>query len=108
MTYEVTGDADATVLSYVDAKGQAQQILNAEVPWSLTFQAYSSVVLAHVSVITKGNEAGCRITVNGEVKDEKTATGQYSAARCAAGPRHRSVRRRPRARPISRTNWFPT
>jgi hypothetical protein len=58
-------------INYVDINVQPQQVLNAPLPWSLTM--VTTQPGAFSNLVAQGNSVslGCRITVDGEVKDER-------------------------------------
>ncbi|WP_156685809.1 MmpS family transport accessory protein [Mycobacterium sp. Marseille-P9652] len=72
ITLEVFGDANATAtINYVDINVQPQQVMNATLPWTLTM--VTTQPGAFTNVVAQGNSRslGCRILVDGEVKDER-------------------------------------
>jgi hypothetical protein len=83
VTYEVYGPSDtAGSVSYLDKKAQAEQANFTRLPWTFTITTTVPAVLA--SVVAQGNSdnIGCRITVNGEVKDERSAAGHNAQTSC--------------------------
>jgi Mycobacterium membrane protein len=73
VTLEVFG-APGTVatINYLDINAQPQQVLNATLPWSQTMTTTLPGVFANLVAQGNGNFIGCRITINGVVKDERT------------------------------------
>lgn len=72
---EVFGAPGAVAtINYLDVHAQPQQVVNAPLPWSFTITTTEPAVLGNVVAQGDGNTLGCRITVNGEVKDERTVT----------------------------------
>ena len=72
ITLEVFGDPGAVAtINYVDINVQPRQVLHAALPWSLTM--VTTQPGAFSNLVAQGNSAslGCRITVDGEVKDER-------------------------------------
>jgi Mycobacterium membrane protein len=72
ITLEVFGGPGAVAtINYVDINFQPRQVLNAALPWSLTM--VTTQPGAFSNLVAQGNSAslGCRITVDGEVKDER-------------------------------------
>lgn len=70
---EVFGEPGAVAtINYLDVNAQPQQVANASLPWSFTITTTEPAVLGNVVAQGNGNTIGCRITVNGEVKDERT------------------------------------
>ena len=59
-------------INYLDVNAQPQQVKNAPLPWSFTITTTEPAVVGNVVAQGTGDMLGCRITVNGEVKDERT------------------------------------
>jgi Mycobacterium membrane protein len=75
VTLQVFG-APGTVatINYLDLKAQPQQVLNATLPWSYTMTTTLPGVFANLVAQGNSNFIGCRIIINGEVKDERTVS----------------------------------
>jgi hypothetical protein len=70
---EVFGAPGAVAtINYLDVHAQPQQVRNAPLPWSYTITTTEPAVVGNVVAQGNGDTLGCRITVNGEVKDERT------------------------------------
>ena len=70
---EVFGAPGAVAtINYLDVNAQPQQVRDAPLPWSFTITTTEPAVLGNVVAQGDGSTLGCRITVNGEVKDERT------------------------------------
>ncbi len=70
---EVFGAPGAVAtINYLDVNAQSQQVKNAPLPWSFTITSTEPAVVGNVVAQGNGDTLGCRITVNGEVKDERT------------------------------------
>ena len=70
---EVFGAPGATAtINYLDVNAQPQQVKDAPLPWSFTITTTEPAVLGNVVAQGNGDTLGCRITVNGEVKDQRT------------------------------------
>jgi hypothetical protein len=70
---EVFGAPGAVAtINYLDVNAQPQQVKNAPLPWSFTITSTEPAVVANVVAQGDGNTLGCRITINGVVKDERT------------------------------------
>lgn len=83
VTYEVYGPGDTTgSVSYLDKKAQPEQASFTSLPWTLTITTTVPAVIA--SVVAQGNSdsIGCRITVNGELKDERSTSGRHAQTSC--------------------------
>lgn len=73
LTYEVFGDiGSGGLLSYVDISGHPHKVDLTELPWSHTETTTLTVVSGSISVQVHGGTVGCRMKVNGVVRDEKT------------------------------------
>nr|WP_217348890.1 MmpS family transport accessory protein [Mycobacterium numidiamassiliense] len=70
---EVFGAPGAVAtINYLDVNAQPQQVKNATLPWSFTITSTEPAVVANVVAQGNGDTLGCRITINGVVKDERT------------------------------------
>src|SRR3984957_14101954 len=70
---EVFGAPGAVAtINYLDVNAQPQQVKNAPLPWSFTITTTEPAVVANVVAQGNGDTLGCRITINGVVKDERT------------------------------------
>jgi hypothetical protein len=73
VVYEVFGNPGATAtINYQDVHAAPQRVDNVPLPWSYTITTTDPAVIANVVAQGNGNTLGCRITVNGVVKDERT------------------------------------
>ncbi|MBW0019499.1 MAG: transport acessory protein MmpS [Mycobacterium sp.] len=59
-------------INYLDVNAQPQQVKDAPLPWSFTITSTEPAVVGNVVAQGNGDTIGCRIIVNGEVKDERT------------------------------------
>jgi hypothetical protein len=70
---EVFGAPGAVAtINYLDVNAQPQQVVNAPLPWTFTITTTEPAVVGNVVAQGNGDTLGCRITINGEVKDERT------------------------------------
>jgi Mycobacterium membrane protein len=70
---EVFGAPGATAtINYLDVNAQPQQVKDATLPWSFTITTTEPAVVGNVVAQGNGDILGCRIIVNGEVKDQRT------------------------------------
>lgn len=80
---EVFGAPGAiATINYLDVNAQPQQVVNAALPWSFTITTTEPAVLGNVVAQGNGDTIGCRITVNGEIKDERTINTAYAYTFC--------------------------
>ena len=83
LTYELFGAlGDAGMLSYIDVDGHPRKVDLTELPWSRTETTPLTVVSGSISAQVQGGEVGCRILVDGVVRDEQSATRQDADVTC--------------------------
>ena len=83
VVYEVFGAPGATAtINYQDVHAAPQRVDNAPLPWSYTITTTDPAVIANVVAQGNGNTLGCRITVNGVVKDERTVNALSAYTFC--------------------------
>lgn len=83
VTYEVFGEPGAIAdISYLDLESRPQRVDAATLPWSLTLSTTLSAVAPNLFAQGKGSMLGCRISVDNELKDERTATGLSALTFC--------------------------
>ncbi|MGV0635391.1 MmpS family transport accessory protein [Mycolicibacillus trivialis] len=74
VTYEIFGPPGAVAdINYFDDEGQTNQVNGATLPWSVTLVTNAPAMMGNVVAQGTSDFIGCRITANGEVKDERTA-----------------------------------
>jgi hypothetical protein len=72
ITLEVFGYPGAVAtINYVDINIQPQKVTNAPLPWSLTMVTTQPGAFSNLVAQGNSDSLGCRITVDGEVKDER-------------------------------------
>ena len=82
LVYDVYGTPGTTAqISYFDADANVH-LLNAPLPWSITLSTTLPSVSANLMAQADSNEIGCRVTVNGTVREEKTANGINAQTYC--------------------------
>ena len=82
LVYDVYGPPGTTAqISYFDAEANVH-LLNASLPWSTTVSTTLPSVSANLMAQADGDEIGCRVTVNGVVREEKSATGINAQTYC--------------------------
>ncbi|MGE0218500.1 MmpS family transport accessory protein [Mycolicibacterium sp.] len=73
--YEVFGEAGAYAdINYIDAEGDPNQVVGAALPWSIEIETNSPAMVGNVVAQGNGDFIGCRITSDGAIRDERTAT----------------------------------
>ena len=82
LVYDVYSTPGTTAqISYFDADANVH-LLNAPLPWSITLSTTLPSVSANLMAQADSNEIGCRVTVNGTVREEKTANGINAQTYC--------------------------
>ncbi len=81
--YEIFGQPGAiATINYLDLDAQPQKAENVPLPWSLTLTTTAPAASANIVAQGDGDSIGCRITVDGVVKDEKTTDGLNAQTFC--------------------------
>lgn len=84
ITYRVESDGALSNITYFDGLNDQKQLSDVSAPWSLTFDQRASYPILGVLAQTTGLQVSCTISVNGQVRDQQTATGRYSLVNCHA------------------------
>jgi MmpS family membrane protein len=72
ITLEVFGNpGTVATINYLDINVQPRQVLHASLPWSLTMVTTQPGAFSNLVAQGNGDSLGCRIIVDGEVKDER-------------------------------------
>jgi hypothetical protein len=83
VTYEVYGPGGTTgSVSYLDKNAEPEQSTFSGLPWTFTLTTTVPAVIANVVAQGDSDNIGCRITVNGEVKDEHSSAGHHAQTSC--------------------------
>jgi len=83
VTYEIYGPRDTTgSVSYLDNNAQPEQADFTGLPWTFTIATTVPAVIANLVAQGNSDNIGCRITVNGVVKDEQTSAGHHAQTSC--------------------------
>jgi hypothetical protein len=76
VTYEVFGPAGAVAtINYLDLSSNPQSLKQVPLPWTLTLTTTSPATTPILLAQGSAETIGCRITVDGKLKDEKSADG---------------------------------
>jgi hypothetical protein len=82
MIYDVYGSPGTTAqISYFDPDANVHSI-TAPLPWSVTLSTTLPTVSANLMAQTDGDQIGCRVTVNGTVREEQSANGVNAQTYC--------------------------
>jgi hypothetical protein len=83
VTYEVTGPPGATAnINYWDADANTHQVNGAPLPWSYTISTTLPSVSANIMAQSDAEQIGCRITVDGVVREQQSADGVNAQTFC--------------------------
>jgi hypothetical protein len=83
VTYEVSGAPGTTAnINYWDENANTHQVNDAPLPWSFTISTTLPAVSANIMAQTDGNQIGCRITVDGVVREQQNANGHNAQTFC--------------------------
>lgn len=83
LTFEVSGSVgQGGMLVYVDVDGHPHQVDLTTLPWSHTETTTLTVVSGSISAQVHGGQVGCRMLVNGVVRDEHSDTNQDAHVFC--------------------------
>lgn len=86
ITYEVWGNGSHADIDYLDRDATPQRVDDAALPWTLTLETNGRSVLPNIVAQGDGNSLGCRITVDGDIKDERTSDGAPAQVFCLQKP----------------------
>src|ERR1700741_4859154 len=80
--YDVFGPAGTTAkIDYFDADANTHEV-NAPLPWSTTISTTLPAVSANIMAQGNGDQIGCRVTVDGGVRDQKSTDGLNAQTFC--------------------------
>ncbi|MDT7765054.1 MAG: hypothetical protein QOC63_4474 [Mycobacterium sp.] len=82
MVYDVYGPPGTTAqIGYFDPDANVHSI-TAPLPWSITLSTTLPTVSASLMAQADTDQIGCRVTVNGTVREEQSATGVNAQTYC--------------------------
>ncbi|MBV8789282.1 MAG: hypothetical protein JOZ00_21685 [Mycobacterium sp.] len=80
---EVFGTPGAVAdINYLDVAAAPQRVDGTHLPWSYSVATMAPAVSVNVVAQGDGGVIGCRITVNGDVKDQRTVSGIHPQTFC--------------------------
>ena len=83
VTYEIFGPAGAVAtINYLDLDAQPQIVRDTALPWSITLSTTAPAASANIVAQGDTDTIGCRILVDGVLKDEKTSSGVNAQTFC--------------------------
>jgi hypothetical protein len=82
LVYDVYGPPGTTAqIGYFDPDANVH-LVTVSLPWSVTLSTTLPTVSANLMAQGDSDEIGCRVTVNGTVREEKTANGINAQTYC--------------------------
>jgi hypothetical protein len=83
VTYEIFGPpGTVATVNYLDLDAEPQIARDVTLPWTLELSTTAPAAAANIVAQGDSDTIGCRITVDGVVKDEKTSTGVNAQTFC--------------------------
>lgn len=82
VTYEVVGNGTYADINYLDLESRAQRVDGAALPWSLTLETTDPSAFPNIVAQSDGDSITCRISIDGELEDERTYTGVNAQTFC--------------------------
>ncbi|MHC9296931.1 MmpS family transport accessory protein [Mycobacterium sp. LTG2003] len=82
LVYDVYGPPGTSAqISYFDPDAKVH-LVTASLPWSITLSTTLPTVSANLMAQSDSDQIGCRVTVNGIVREEKSADGVNAQTYC--------------------------
>ena len=83
VTLEVFGPAGTVAdINYLDVDAAPQRVDGMRLPWTYSAATVAPAVSVNVVAQSDGEVIGCRITVNGDVKDQRIVAGIHPQTFC--------------------------
>ncbi|MGH3725090.1 MAG: MmpS family transport accessory protein [Mycobacterium sp.] len=83
VTYEVFGNLGSSgKVSYANLDSEPVEVVLSSLPWSVSETTMSSAASLSLVAQVEGDSLGCRIRVNGEVRDEQVVNHPGAAVAC--------------------------
>ena len=83
VTYEVFGPSDTKgSVSYLNKTAEPEEANFTSLPWTYTLTTTIPAVIANVIAQGNSDSIGCRIIVNGQVRDEQSSSGHHAQTFC--------------------------
>ncbi|TFV55788.1 hypothetical protein E4P42_21415 [Mycobacterium sp. PS03-16] len=80
--YEIFGTGSYADVNYLDLDAKPQRVDGAALPWTLVLETTAPSAAPNIVAQGDGSSITCRITVDDEVKDERTSTGLNAQTFC--------------------------
>lgn len=83
VTYQITGTEGAVAtINYLDLDSTPQRVDDARLPWSITLKTTKPSASATIIAQGDGDQIGCRVSVDDQVRDERSSTGVNAQVSC--------------------------
>jgi hypothetical protein len=83
VVYEISGAPGTTAnINYWDENANTHQVNDASLPWSFTISTTLPSVSANIMAQTNGGQIGCKITVDGVVREQQQSDGHNAQTFC--------------------------
>ncbi|GAT12937.1 hypothetical protein H7I77_13795 [Mycolicibacterium novocastrense] len=82
VTYEVFGNGTYADINYLDLESRPKRVDGASLPWTLTLKTTDPSAFPNIIAQGDGDSITCRVSIDGEVKDERTYTGMAAQTFC--------------------------
>ena len=83
VTYQITGTEGAVAtINYLDLDSTPQRVDDVRLPWSITLKTTKPSASATIIAQGDGDQIGCRVSVDDEVRDERSSTGVNAQVSC--------------------------
>ncbi|WP_244184693.1 MmpS family transport accessory protein [Mycobacterium scrofulaceum] len=83
VVYDITGPPGATAnINYWDENANTHQVNAAPLPWSTTISTTLPSVSANIMAQSDSSEIGCKITVDGVVREQHNSDGHNAQTFC--------------------------
>jgi hypothetical protein len=83
VTLEVFGAVGTVAdINYLDVNAEPQRVDGTRLPWTYSVATTAPAVSVNVVAQGDGEVIGCRITVNGDLKDQRTVEGIHPQTFC--------------------------
>jgi Mycobacterium membrane protein len=83
VVYEISGPPGATAnINYWDENANTHQVDNAPLPWTATISTTLPSVSANIMAQSDSSQIGCKITVDGVVREQHNSDGHNAQTFC--------------------------
>ncbi|MDV3128488.1 MmpS family protein [Mycobacterium sp. 21AC1] len=83
VVYEIYGEPGAYAdVNYLDLDAQPQRVDGVSLPWTLRLESTAPSVFPNIVAQGNGDTISCRISVDDELKDERTSNGVNAQTFC--------------------------